>query len=90
MTARRVQPCRATMPPMRALNDRTRLAKAQSASVHAPRLPRRAASAGSLFLVASKDASRERGSTAHARTSAGLMLTLRRKLAAMAGQACMG
>ena len=76
MTALRVHPCARTIPPMRALNESTRRAKASSRVVHAALgFALRAASAGSLRRVASKLASLARASRDHARIDAGLMLT---------------
>lgn len=76
MTAFRVHPHRFTIPLMRALKDSTRRAKASSCAVHfAQGFAFRSASAGNLRRVASKLASRARGSFAHARIAAGLMFT---------------
>lgn len=76
MTALRVQPHFRTMPSMRVLNESTRRAKAMSRAFHCFRgLLLSAAKLGSLRRVASKLASRARGSFTHARIWAGLMFT---------------
>ncbi len=76
MTAFRVQPCRRTIPSIRALKESTRFAKEKSRAVHDERgFAFSFASAGNRRLVASKLASLARGSFAQARIAAGLMFT---------------
>lgn len=85
--SRGVQPKRAIWPRCLALNDTTRAAYRQSASVHCdPGFAFKAASAGSRARVLGNEAHFARGSRTHARMAPGLMFTSSRNRASC-GQA---